>query len=138
MADDPSGPGAEVPAPVEPAAAQAQGATRVADDSRPEGGGAPRRAAERKGFVRKVLGQWPLALVLAGVALGLAIVAFTHWRLGATVVGASITVGGLLRALPGRIPGLLAVRNRPVDMILLLGVGIGIVVLAWVVPPSRG
>jgi len=70
--------------------------------------------------------------------VGLVVVAASHWRLGCSMVGGAITVGGVLRCMPGKMPGLLAVRTRPIDVILLLGVGIGIVVLAWVVPPSRG
>ncbi|MCA0295943.1 MAG: DUF3017 domain-containing protein [Actinobacteria bacterium] len=90
-----------------------------------------------KTLVQQVLGQWPLASVLSGVALGLLIVAMSHWRAGSTLVGLSITMGGLLRLMPQQRVGLLAVRNRAVDSILLLGVGIGITVLAWWIPPSR-
>lgn len=90
-----------------------------------------------KTVVQQVLGQWPLASVLTGVAIGLAIVFFGHWRSGSTLIGAAITAGGLLRLLPQQRVGLLAVRNRALDSIVLLGVGIGIMVLAWVIPPSR-
>ena len=55
-----------------------------------------------------------------------------------TLIGASITLGGLLRLLPNRRVGLLAVRGKALDAIVLLGVGIGIVALAFLVPPSRG
>ncbi len=90
-----------------------------------------------KTLVQQILGQWPLATVLTGVAVGLAIVFLSHWRAGSTLVGLSITIGGLLRLMPQQRVGLLAVRNRAVDSILLLGVGIGITVLAWWIPPSR-
>lgn len=90
-----------------------------------------------KNVVQQVLGQWPLATVLAGVTLGLAIVATSHWRLGASVMGASVTLGGLLRLLPKQRVGLLAVRNKAFDTLVLLGVGVGIIALAWWVPPSR-
>lgn len=90
-----------------------------------------------KSFVQQVLGQWPLASVLAGVAAGLAVVAFGHWRAGSTLIGAAVTAGGLLRLLPQTRVGLLAVRSRALDSIVLLGLGIGILVLAWVVPPDR-
>ncbi len=60
-----------------------------------------------------------------------------HWRSGSTMIGAAITLGGLLRLLPQQRVGLLAVRNRALDSIVLLGVGIGIIVLAWWIPPSR-
>ena len=91
-----------------------------------------------KTLVQQVLGQWPLATVLTGLVTGLAIVASGHWRLGATVIGASAVVGGLLRLLPQQRVGLLAVRNRPLDAAVLLGIGIGVVALAFLVPPSRG
>jgi len=90
-----------------------------------------------KTFMQQVLGQWPLAGVLTGVALGLVVVAFGHWRAGSTLIGAAITAGGLLRLLPQTRVGLLAVRSRAIDSILLLGVGIGVLVLAWLVTPTR-
>ncbi|MBK8461142.1 MAG: DUF3017 domain-containing protein [Micropruina sp.] len=91
-----------------------------------------------KNFVQQVLGQWPLASVLSGVAVGLVIVAFGHWRTGSTLIGLSITAGGFFRLLPQRRVGLLNVRNRLADTLVLLGIGIGIAALAWLVPPSRG
>jgi hypothetical protein len=91
-----------------------------------------------KNFFQQVAGQWPLATVLAGVAIGLAIVATSHWRLVTTLIGASITLGGLLRLLPQQRVGLLAVRNKALDTVVLLTVGIGIVILSFWVPPSRG
>ncbi len=90
-----------------------------------------------KTFVQQVLGQWPLASVLLGVAAGLAIVFTGHWRTGSTLIGASITLGGLLRLMPQQRVGLLAVRNRALDSIVLLTIGIGITILAWWVPPGR-
>lgn len=90
-----------------------------------------------KSFVQQVWGQWPLASVLAGVTVGLAVVFLSHWRAGSTLVGLSITLGGLLRLMPQQRVGLLAVRNRALDSIVLLGVGIGITILAWWIPPSR-
>lgn len=84
-----------------------------------------------------MLGQWPLGLVLAGVFCGLVIVAFSHWRVGCTLIGATIAGGGVLRAWLGNRSGLLAVRNRVVDVAFLLCVGLGILVLAWLAPPYR-
>ena len=96
-------------------------------------------AGERppKTFVQQVLGQWPLASVLLGVFAGLIVVATSHWRTGSTLIGLSITMGGLFRLLPNRRVGLLAVRNKAVDTLVLLSVGIGITVLAWAVPALR-
>ena len=90
-----------------------------------------------KTVVQQVLGQWPLASVLTGVTIGLAIVVLGHWRAGSTLIGAAITAGGLLRLMPQQRVGLLAVRNRAIDSILLLGVGIGVIILAWWIPPSE-
>lgn len=90
-----------------------------------------------KTFVQQVLGQWPLASVLAGVFLGLAVVASGHWRFGASLVGLATAMGGVLRLLPNQRVGLLAVRAKALDVIVLLGVGIGVFVLAWLVPPQR-
>ena len=47
------------------------------------------------------------------------------------------TLGGVFRMLPQRRVGLLAVRSRFWDVVVLLGLGIGIATLAWLVPPSR-
>ena len=90
-----------------------------------------------KNAVQQVLGQWPLASVLLGVFAGLIVVALSHWRTGTTLIGLSIAMGGLFRLLPNRRVGLLAVRNKAVDTLVLLGVGIGITVLAWAVPALR-
>lgn len=91
-----------------------------------------------KGPVQAVLGQWPLALVLTGVAIGLGVVALTgHWRVGCTMLGASVTLGGVLRLLPPSRVGLLAVRSRLIDTVLLLGSGIGILILTWAMPLFR-
>ena len=91
-----------------------------------------------KNLLQQVAGQWPLASVLTGVAAGLGIVAFGHWRMGTTLIGAAITLGGLLRLLPHQRVGLLAVRNKVLDTVVLLALGIGIIALAFWVPPSRG
>lgn len=89
-------------------------------------------------FVHKVLDEWPLLTVLVGVAAGMVIVFTGHWRAGSTLVGLSVGLGGALRlVLPRRVAKLLAVRSRVVDVIIMLGVGIAILVLAWVVPPQR-
>lgn len=90
-----------------------------------------------KTVLQQIAGQWPLASVLVGVLVGLIIaVPFGHWRIGCTLIGASVTAGGLLRLMPQRRVGLLAVRNRVIDTILLLGSGLGILLLSWVLPPT--
>ena len=81
------------------------------------------------------LGEWPLGLVLLGVAAGLAVLAFGSFRVGTVLVGASVLAGGALRAvLPARAAGLLVVRSRIVDVITLVVLGGALVALALVVP----
>ncbi|MBN9106433.1 MAG: DUF3017 domain-containing protein [Propionibacteriaceae bacterium] len=90
-----------------------------------------------KTVVQQIIGQWPLATVLVGVLVGLVIaVPLDHWRIGSTLIGLSVTLGGLLRLLPQQRVGLLAVRSRLIDTILLLGSGLGILLLSWIVPPT--
>ena len=78
-----------------------------------------------------------LAVVVAGMIVGLVIVAFGHWRLGCLVVGAFLAVGGLERLmLPTEKAGLLRVRSRFFDVIILLGMGAAIIALSILVPQN--
>lgn len=80
------------------------------------------------GFVRAV----PLLLVLAGVALGLVLISLDHWRRGATALGASAAVAGLLRlVLSERAAGFLAVRSKAFDVVFaaLLTAGAAVLVI---------
>lgn len=92
------------------------------------------------GGVARPRRQWPLLLVSAGVLGGLvsAFLGPTTWRPGCVVIGASLVLGALLRLLlPTRRAGLLEVRSKPFDVIVLLLAGSAILVLAVVVPPAR-
>jgi hypothetical protein len=85
-----------------------------------------------------VIREWPFGAVLAVVAVGLVIVASGHFRAGCVVVGAGVSLAAALRAmLPERRAGLLVVRHRFLDVALMTALGVGIVVLAVVVPPGR-
>lgn len=81
-------------------------------------------------------GQWPLLLVVAGVALGLAIAALGDdmWRVGCLVIGASLCVGAVERlTLPRHHTGLLQVRGQIFDVLALALTGASIIALAlWV------
>jgi hypothetical protein len=81
--------------------------------------------------------QWPFLLVCAGVAAGLAVVVgLDRFRRGTLVVAAAVLLGAWLRALlPSDRVGLLRVRGRMVDVATLLVLGIGLSVVALVVPP---
>ncbi len=91
----------------------------------------------RRPFLAGLLRQWPLFAVLVVVAVGLGMIAIEHWRRGLLVVGLALVGGGVLRlVLPVRRVGFLAVRSRPVDVVLMAGTGIAVAVLSVVVPGS--
>jgi len=83
------------------------------------------------GFLR----QWPLLVVIVAVGIGLLLVATGAWRSGLVVMGLALVLAGLLRLLlPLRRIGFLAVRSRPVDVTLTLGVGLVVAVTALAIP----
>jgi hypothetical protein len=81
--------------------------------------------------------QWPLLTVLGGGLVGLGAVAFDHFRTGCLLLGFSVLFAALARLLlPARRVGLLVVRSRAFDVVVLIGMGVALVVLAVVVPPT--
>lgn len=81
------------------------------------------------------LTELPTLAVLGVVAVGLGAVAFGKWRAGSQCVGVGLLLAaGLRLSLPVRQAGLLVVRSRTVDGVLLLALGFGLVLLATVVP----
>jgi len=74
-------------------------------------------------------------LVVATALTGLAITVAGAWRTGVIWMGAGLLVGGVARlALPERKAGMLRVRRKPSDVVMLLLAGAALVVLAIVVP----
>ena len=89
----------------------------------------------RRPFLAGLVRQLPLLAVLLTVGLGLLLVTFEHWRRGLVVVGLALVGGGLLRLLlPLRRVGFLAVRSRPVDVVLLAGTGLALAVIVLTIP----
>ncbi|MBB3678157.1 DUF3017 domain-containing protein [Modestobacter versicolor] len=85
------------------------------------------------GFLR----QWPLLLVIVMVGLGLLLVAVERWRSGLLLMALGLVVAGLFRMfLPVRRIGFLAVRSRPVDVTLTLGVGLAVALIVLAIPPT--
>lgn len=66
----------------------------------------PNRPRPPRPWYAQITGQWPLAITLLGVAIGLAIVAASFWRRGITVVGLTLAGAAVLRLLlPDRVQG---------------------------------
>jgi len=88
------------------------------------------------GVLAAVRREWPLAVVLGGVVAGLLVaVVFDRFRRGVVLMAAAVIFGGWLRALlPESRIGLLRVRTRRVDVVVLLVLGIGLLILALAVP----
>jgi len=89
----------------------------------------------RRPFLAGLIRQLPLLAVLITVGVGLVMVTFEHWRKGLVVVGLALVGGAVLRLLlPVRRVGFLAVRSRPVDVVLLAGTGLALAVIALAIP----
>jgi hypothetical protein len=89
----------------------------------------------RRPFLAGLLRQLPLLAVLVMVGVGLLLVTFDHWRRGLVVIGLSLIIAGLLRLLlPVRRVGFLAVRSRPMDVVLLAVAGLALAVTALTIP----
>jgi hypothetical protein len=89
----------------------------------------------RRPFLAGLLRQLPLLVVLLAVGVGLLMVTFEHWRRGLVVVGLALVGAGVLRLLlPLRRLGFLAVRSRPVDVVLLVGVGVTLTAFTLAIP----
>jgi hypothetical protein len=85
---------------------------------------------------RRWWSQWPLAVVLLGVAASLGVVALDRFRLGSLMLAASLVLAFVLRlVLPNDRAGMLAVRSKRVDLIVLGALGGALVIFALLVPP---
>lgn len=96
---------------------------------------APPRHAPPARSARRRLTQLPVALVLLTMLAGLLTVQQHHFRVGCYLLAlAMLEAAGLRLLLPTREAGLLAVRGRPLDVAVLLGLGLTVLVLTKVVP----
>ena len=74
-------------------------------------------------------------VVLAVVAVSIGIVASGNWRLGVRWFGGALVFAALIRAmLPAKDAGMLAVRRRWWDCLLLAGTGAALIFLAISIP----
>lgn len=73
--------------------------------------------------------------ILGATIAGLLIVAFGDWRFGIKWVGGALIAAAVLRlVLPTREAGMLKVRHRVVDALLLGGVGVAVIFLSVTIP----
>ncbi|MGH3449548.1 MAG: DUF3017 domain-containing protein [Haloechinothrix sp.] len=80
---------------------------------------------------RPGLAHLPFGLVLVLVAVGMVRIYLYHWREGAVLIGASLLVAALLRAvLSDEQVGLIAIRGRAIDVLLYSGFGVMILFVA--------
>ena len=83
-------------------------------------------------------GLFYLAVLAAG-GTGIAIVWSGDWRLGIRCLAAGLCFAALLRlVLPKRDAGMLAVRSRLFDVVLLGGLGAALFFLAQTIPNQPG
>jgi len=97
---------------------------------RPEGGG---RAAG--GDAPAPARQWPILLVIAGVAIGLVVTATGAFRAGTITIGVALLVGAVLRWTVVNV-GMLAVRSRFTDVLTYGLLGLVILLLALMAQPD--
>ena len=89
-------------------------------------------------LIERTIDQWPLALVLLGLAVGLVVLSFSDFRVGSIILGVAIIFGGALRlVLPRERAGLLAIRGRPIDLLTMFGLGITLTTVAVLIPIDR-
>lgn len=82
--------------------------------------------------------QWPIIVVLLGVVIALGLVTLDYFRRGSIVLAGSVLLAAFLRLLlPDREAGLLVVRSRKVDVLILGTLGALLAVFAFWVPPPR-
>ena len=89
----------------------------------------------RRPVLAGLIRQLPLLAVLVVVGVGLLVVTVGHWRSGMVIVGLALIAAAVLRLLlPVRRVGFLAVRSRPVDVVLLAGTGLALTVIVLTIP----
>ena len=89
-------------------------------------------------LIERTIDQWPLALVLLGLAIALLVMTFYDFRVGSIMLGIAVLFGAALRTvLPRERAGLLAIRGRPIDLVTMYGLGVALTTVAVLVPEAR-
>lgn len=77
-------------------------------------------------------------VVMALLLFGLVIIASGEWRLGVMLMGGSFGLAFIARSvLPEQRAGMLRIRRRLVDLATMAVCGVGLVILAVVIPHRR-
>jgi len=102
----------------------------------PPVGEVPPESAEPEGRrYPSTLGGAFYLLVLAVSSVGLVIVTQGSWRLGVKWIAAALLFGALVRlVIPAQQAGMLAVRRRSVDVVILAVAGVALWILSTSIP----
>ncbi|WP_162799217.1 DUF3017 domain-containing protein [Nocardioides sp. 616] len=123
----------EEPTPPEGIVTPAEDIPPVSAESLVDGVAAPEPIEERT-YPSTIGGAFYLG-VLAVVAVALTVTVLGSWRTGIRIFGGVLVVAAAVRLLLGpRDAGMLAVRNKGMDAVLLTVVGAAFVVLASSIP----
>ncbi len=80
---------------------------------------------------------WALLIVVLALVIALVIISTGHWRKGSFAAGCAIGLGGVLRlVLPEKLAGLLVVRSKVIDTVIMIGTGLIMLGLTLIVPHS--
>jgi hypothetical protein len=96
----------------------------------------PAESAEPEGRrYPSTIGGLCYLMALAISAVGLAVVTQGDWRLGVKLIASALVAAALVRLLlPAHQAGMLAVRNRAVDVVILTALGIALWFLSTSIP----
>lgn len=94
---------------------------------------------ERERRYPSTIGGLVYLVLLATVLTGLAVVVHSDWRTGIRIMGSALLVAALVRiVLPRRDAGMLAVRHKAIDAVVLVTLGVALVFLAGSIPDQPG
>jgi hypothetical protein len=87
----------------------------------------------------KTIGGVLYFLVVAVTVVGLVVVALASWRRGVTFIGSGLLLASLSRAVLGEYDaGMLRVRRRWFDVLMLAATGVLLIFLAATIPDQPG
>jgi multisubunit Na+/H+ antiporter MnhB subunit len=99
---------------------------------------APEPDDEARRLPRTIGGMFYL-LVLGTVAVAMVVVAFGEWRPGIRLMGGALIFAAIVRlVLRSRDAGMLAVRHKALDAVILAGLGAALIFLAGSIPDQPG